>query len=216
MSSSTSSSTHTATTTPQAGPARRHLNWRVVDIVVASTLGVASALVFFAWNQVYTPLAAPLEAALPGVQAVLYAVWLFPAVLGGVVIRKPGAAIYVEVVAAVVEALIGAQWGGFWTIEAGVIQGLGAEIIFAVFLYKVWNLPVAALAGAGAGLAMGINDSVVWNVGAEPSFILTYILASVVGGALIAGLGSWAILRGLARTGALSRFAAGRDGAKVA
>ncbi len=203
-------------TTPSASNTHSgRFTWRVVDIVVASTLGVASGLVFFVWNQLYTPLTAPLEAALPGVQACLYAVWLFPAVLGGIVIRKPGAAIYVEVIAAVVSALIGAQWGGFWTIEAGVVQGLGAEIIFAVFAYRFWNIGIAALAGVGAGLAMGINDSIVWNVGASPAFITIYIIASAIGAAVIAGLGSWAIMRGLAKTGALSRFAAGRDTAEI-
>lgn len=216
MSSSTSNS---PVLDPSSGDSaetttRTRWRWRVVDIVVASTLGVAGGIVFFGWNQLYAPLTAPLEAALPGVQAALYAVWLFPAVLGGIVIRKPGAALYVELLAATVSALIGAQWG-FWTIEAGIVQGLGAEVVFALLAYRVWNAPVAALAGALTGAFMGINDSVVYNAAADPSFIATYIVSAAVGGALIAGLGSWAIMRGLARTGALSRFAAGRESAAV-
>jgi energy-coupling factor transport system substrate-specific component len=34
----------------------------------------------------------------------------------------------------------------------------------------------------------------------------------MVSGAVIAGLGSWALARALAATGALNRFAAGREG----
>lgn len=193
------------------GRRRRSLRWRVVDIVVASVLGVAAALVFFAWNALHSPVTGPIEAGLPGAQAILYGVWLFAGVLGGLIIRKPGAALFTELVAAAVSALLGNQWGGFLTLEAGLVQGLGAELVLAVFLYSYWRMPVALLAGAGAGLAMGINDNILWNVGATPTFQLIYLFCAVVSGALIAGLGSWFIVRGLARTGVLSRFAAGRE-----
>jgi energy-coupling factor transport system substrate-specific component len=183
----------------------------VVDIVVASVIGVAAGLVFFAWNQIYTPLSAPLEASLPGLQALVYGVWLLAGVLGGLIIRKPGAALFTELVAAVVSALLGAQWGGFLTIEAGLVQGLGAEIIFLVFLYSNWRVYVAVLAGAGAGLAMAANDLILWYAGAAATFATIYVIAAVISGAVIAGLGSWFIVRGLAKTGALSRFASGRS-----
>jgi energy-coupling factor transport system substrate-specific component len=193
-------------------PSGRRINprWRVVDIVVASVLGVASALVFFAWNQLYAPATAPLAAVLPGAQALLYGIWLFAGVLGGLVIRKPGAALFTELVAAIVSALMGAQWGGFATIEAGLVQGLGAEIIFLLFLYHRWNVVVAMLAGAAAGLAMAINDIVGYYLASGAAFQAVYTVSGVVSGAVIAGLGSWFIVRGLAKTGALGRFASGR------
>ena len=138
--------------------------------------------------------------------------------LGGLIIRKPGAALYTELVAAIVSALIGSQWGGLLTIEAGLVQGLGAELVFALFLYRHWRFPVALLAGAAAGLGMAINDLVLWYAGAAPAFATIY---TVVGGrrsgALIAGGLSW--LRRCAdsrATGALDRFAAGpRVGRRV-
>jgi len=189
---------------------RNRASWRVVDIVVASVIGVAAGLVFLAWNALYSPASAPLEAALPGLQSLVYGVWLFAAVLGGIIIRKPGAAIYVEVVAASVSALLGAQWG-ILTLESGLVQGIGAELVFLVFLYKNWRPYVAVLAGAAAGLAMAVNDLVLWYVGAAPAFATIYTVSAIVSGALIAGLGSWLIARGLAKTGALDRFAAGRE-----
>jgi energy-coupling factor transport system permease protein len=192
-------------------PDARRLRWRVVDIVVASVIGVAVGVVFWAWGVVWGPISAPIEAVLPGLQAAPAAVWLIAGVLGALVIRKPGAAIYTEIVAATVSALIGSQWGGLLTIEAGLVQGLGAELVFAVFLYRNWRLPVALLAGAGAGLAMAINDLVLWYAGAAPAFAIIYIVSAVVGGAVIAGGLSWLAVRGLARAGALDRFAAGRE-----
>jgi energy-coupling factor transport system substrate-specific component len=188
--------------------------WRVVDIVVASVLGVAGGLVFWLWNLVYSPLTAPLEAALPGLQALVYAVWLFPAVLVGLVIRKPGAALYGELVAASVSALLGGVWG--WTAIAwGFAQGLGAELVFALLLYRAWGLAPAVLAGIGATAGLVVMDLTFYYAGARPEFMAVYAVSAALSGAVIAGLGSWLIVRGLARTGALSRFAAGREGARL-
>jgi len=190
---------------------RNRLRWRIVDIVVAAVLGVAAGLVFLAWNFGYQVPGALLEAVLPGLQGLVNGVWLFAGVLGGVIIRKPGAALFTEVVAAVVSALVGNQWGGFLTIEAGLVQGLGAEIVLAVVLYSRWNVIVAILAGAAAGLFGAVNDLLIYYPGSGPTFALAYLLTSVVSGAVIAGLLSWVLARGLARTGALDRFASGRD-----
>ena len=187
------------------------MRWRVVDIVVASVLGVAGGLVFTLWNLVYSPLTAPIEAVVPGLQALVYAVWLFPAVLVGLIVRKPGAALYGELVAAAVSALLGGFWG--WTALAwGLVQGLGAELVFAILLYRAWGLVPAILAGIGAGVGMSVMDLTFYYAGARPEFMVVYAVSAMVSGAVIAGLGSWLIVRGLARTGALSRFAAGRDG----
>ena len=199
-------SSTTLTATRQ--PLRIRARWRVVDIVVASVVGVAVGLVYFAWDQVYSPLTAPLEAALPGLQSVTYGVWLVGGVLGALIIRKPGAAIFVEMLAATVEGLLGAKWG-LLTLEGGLVQGLGAELVFLVLLYANWRVYAAVLAGAAAGLTMAINDLTLWYAGAGQPFMVTYAVCAVISGAVIAGLGSWLLVRAIARTGALSRFASG-------
>ena len=192
------------------GPRPRSSRWRVVDIVVASVLAVAVGVVFWAWGVAWSGIETPFKAIAPGVQAFPAAVWLLGGVLGGLVIRKPGAALYVELLAAVVSALIGTQWG-LSTLEAGLVQGLGAELVFAIFLYRGWNLPVAWLAGAGAGVAMVINDRIISYPGASTSFTTIYSISGVVGGAVLAGTLSWLATRALAASGALSRFASGRE-----
>ena len=194
-----------------AAPASRSLRWRVVDIVVASVIGVAAGLIFLLWNIGYLGPKTLLEPLAPGLQGLLDGPWLFAGVLGALIIRKPGAALYTETLAAVVSALVGNTWGGFLTIEAGLVQGLGAELIFLIFLYKKWSLPVAILAGAGAALAGGINNLVLWFAGADALFTTVYLISTVLSGAVIAGAGSWLIARGLAATGALDRFASGRE-----
>lgn len=197
-------------TTVRTAPMGR-FRWRIVDIVTASVIGVASGLIFLAWNIGYLGPKALLEPLLPGLQGLLDGPWLFAGVLGALIIRKPGAALYTETLAAVVSALIGNQWGGFLTIEAGLVQGLGAELIFLLFFYRAWSLPVALLAGAGAGLAGAVNNLILWYAGADATFTLVYVVSAVVSGAVIAGGLSWFLARGIAATGALDGFASGRD-----
>ena len=203
------SAPETSVRTPASAPSR--WRWRVVDIVVASVLGVASGLLFLLWNIGYLGPKTLLEPLLPGLQGLLDGPWLFAGVLGALVIRKPGAALYTETLAAVVSALVGSTWGGFLTIEAGLVQGLGAELVFLLFLYRRWNLPVAVLAGAGAALAGGINNLVLWWAGADAAFTGVYLVSTVVSGAVLAGALAWVLARGLAATGALDRFASGRS-----
>ncbi|WIE80012.1 ECF transporter S component [Curtobacterium sp. MCSS17_016] len=195
----------TVTTAP-----RRSLRWRVVDIVVASVLAVALGVVFRLWEFGYEPISAVMDLVLPGTKALFGGVWLLAGPIVAIVVRKPGAVLYGEMVAASVEALFGTQWG-WLTLEAGLVQGLGAEIVLALFLYRVYRLPVVVLAGAAAGLALGINDTVLWYPGLDVAFKVVYVICAVISGAVIAGAGSWLIVRALARTGVLSSFAAGRE-----
>lgn len=206
---------HTSASAPTAHNASgNRFQWRVVDIVTASVIGVASGLIFLLWNIGYLGPKGLLEPLLPGLQGLLNGPWLFAGVLGALIIRKPGAAIYTEVLAAVVSALIGNQWGGFLTLGAGLIQGLGAELIFLVFFYRLWSLPVAILAGAAAGIAGAINDLILWYPGSDVAFTSIYLVSSAVSGAVIAGGLSWFLARGIAATGALDRFASGASARK--
>ena len=143
--------TSTTETEPRASSRRITWRWRVVDIVVAAVLGVGAGVIFWAWNVGYQPLNAALFALFPPLVGLTAGPWLFAGVLGGLIIRKPGAALFVEIVAAFFSMLFGAQWG-VDTLVSGVLQGLGAEIVFAAFLYRRFGLGVAMLAGAAAAL----------------------------------------------------------------
>lgn len=176
--------------------------WRPRDIVLASVVGVVAGGLFAVWNIAHVPLLEPLGALLPGFQALGHGVWLLGGLLAAVIVRKPGAALYGEILASTVSALIGNQWG-IITLVYGGIQGLGAELIFALFAYRFWNLFVALIAGAGAGVAMAALDLVLYYPGASSDFMTIYALSSVVSGVVIAGLGSYLIRAGLYRAGAL-------------
>jgi len=185
--------------------------WRVVDIVVAAVLGVAIGLVFWGWNTVGGLWFAAMDGLTPGLGGIAVGIWLIGGVIGGLIIRKPGAALLVELIAAVVSALIGNVWG-IGTIFSGLAQGLGAELIFLAFLYLRFTLPVAMLAGVGAGVGAWILELFLSpNIVKSLEFNLLYLGTLVVSGALLAGLVGWLLVRALAATGALSRFAVGRE-----
>jgi energy-coupling factor transport system substrate-specific component len=186
--------------------------WRVVDIVVASVLGVAGGLLFVVWNANYATLSAPLST-VPAI-ALLGGVWLLPAVLGGLVVRKPGAAVYTELVAAVLSALVGNQWG-FSTVWYGLIEGLGAEVVLAVLLYRRFGLPTAMVAGAVDGAVISLCDLLLSYPTTSAGWKVGYVVLLAVSGAVIAGVGSWALTRALAATGALAPLASGRTAARV-
>ncbi len=188
----------------------RALRWRVVDIVVASVLATAAGLVFVLWNVASNPISTPLSATLPGLQALLGGGWLFAGVLTALVIRKPGAALYGELVAATVSA---------WSATSG------ASSPWSPAWYRVWarssSSPYSstAVGGFADGRAGGCGgrpgpggqrpDPVVPGFGDRVRHHL-HGVGDHLGGALVAGLLSWFVVRSLAKTGALSRFASGR------
>jgi energy-coupling factor transport system substrate-specific component len=196
--------------TQQAVPPRR---WRIVDIVVASVLGVAFGVLFAAWNNfVWPTISAPLSAT--PATPLLAGVWLLPAVVGAVIIRKPGAAFYTELLAATVSMFFGSAWG-LSVFMSGVWQGLGAELVFAAFAYRRWGLGAALLAGGGAGVAMGIYETIVWVPEFSASWKAVYIGSAIVTGIVVAGALGWLLVRSLARTGVLASFAAGRTQTEI-
>lgn len=190
--------------------ADRSLQWRVIDIVIAAVLGVATGLIFWFWNTVGYLWFETADAVTPGFGGVAVGIWLIGGVIGGLVIRKPGAALLVELIGAVVSMLVGNVWG-VSTVYSGIVQGLGAELVFAAFAYRRFGVVVAALAGVGAGVAAWVFEFFIGNIEKSATFNVIYLSSIVVSGAVLAGVLGWLLVRALAATGALSRFAVGRD-----
>lgn len=178
--------------------------WRTVDIVITAVLGVVSGVLFWAWDQAYTPLSVAL-AATPGLVGLLNGGWLFAGVIAGIVVRKPGAAVIASVVAGFVESLIGSNWG-FSNLPVALIQGLGAELAILIFGYASSRLIVALIAGALSGVAATAITVPIWYPGSTVGFILIYGLTTVISGIVLAGILPWAVARGLVAAGALRRF----------
>jgi energy-coupling factor transport system permease protein len=184
--------------------------WRTVDIVVAAVLGVAFGIVFWGWNLVFGVLAEPLSF-FPPLSAVLNGVFLMPGVVAGLLVRRPGASIFASTLAATVSILLGSPYGGIIVVY-GLVQGAGAELGFLLTRYRSFGWGTALLAAATAGLSTSVLDNVLYY--AELPFLayqLPYTVFTVLSSMLLAGVVGLLLVRALARTGALSSFAAGRS-----
>jgi energy-coupling factor transport system substrate-specific component len=192
------------------GPRAVRRRWRTVDIVVTAVLGVAFGVVFWAWDVLWAAVQGAFTV-FPPAQAFMYGVWLLPAVLAPLIVRKPGAGFFAELVAAILSALLGSSWGSIILLY-GLFQGLGGELGYAVFGWRRFGWPQALVSSVLAGAAAAAMDLVfyypTWSGGWQVAYLVVVVASTVV----VAGLGGTALVRALARTGALSSFAAGRRG----
>jgi len=180
--------------------------WRTRDIVVTAVIGVAFGVVFWAWGLAWVAFE-PLNLIFPVARDALYAVWLIPAVLAPLIVRKPGAALFAEMVAAGVSAILGSQWG-VDTLLSGFVQGAAAELVFAFLLYRSWAFPVLATAAVASAAAAWVHDWVLYYAATSIELQLVRgVLMAISAIVLVAG-GSVLLERALRRAGVLEGFKA--------
>ena len=213
------STTNTPATSadPTAAPRRRSiratsplLGWRTVDLLTVAFLGAAFGIAYWGWGLAYQAPATALGNLFPPLQGLTGGPWLMAGVVGGLVIRRPGAALFCEVIAALVEMLPGSQWG-FTALISGVLQGLGAELAFLVLGYGAFGIGAALLAGALSAPFEAVYEWFVYWTDWGMAYKLIYGVILTISGALIAGGLGWALTTALARAGALGAFPPGQE-----
>lgn len=188
------------------GSSEASARWRTVDIAVVAAIAVAFGVVFWFWDVYVWPWASFLSAGgtNPG-EYTISGVWLMPAVVAPLIVRKPGAALFAEMVAAIISVLLGNQWG-LDVLLSGFVQGAGAELIFAFLLYRNFGPIVAMIAGAGAGVGEALHDLPVYYASYDFPFRAGIFVLDVISAAVVAGIGGWLLVRALRGTGALQAF----------
>ncbi len=187
------------------------MGWRGVDLITAAMLAVAFGVMFWAFNTVIYPILTTAAAGFPPAGELMLGIWLLPAVVGGLVIRRPGAALFVEMVAANVSLLPGNQWGAA-VLLSGLLQGLGVELALLLFRHRHFGVGVAVLGGVlSAVFAIVFFEWHTWVAEYSTAWKAIYLGCGMVSGAVIAGVGGWALVRGLAGTGALNAFPPGQE-----
>ncbi len=198
--------------------ARRHVlatgrpgQWRSVDILTAAMLGVAGGVLFIGWDYLLNAWWEGLAIAFPPARSLIMGIWLLPAVAGALLIRRPGAALLVELIAALLEFMLGNPWGAGVLVSA-LLQGLGAEAVVAALRWRRWGVPVAMAAGAGSA-ALAVICFEWWSYMAAWSWSwkLAGLGAAVISGLLLAGLGAHAVVRALAAAGAVNALPPGQE-----
>ena len=183
-------------------------SWRVVDSVVAAVLAAVCAVVFWAWANLLYPVATTAAVAYPPATGLIGGGWLIAGTLGALVIRKPGAAVFCELLAAVLEGFLGTLFG--WTVViSGLVQCAAVEIVFLLTRYRKFGLAVAAAGGAMAGLFMGVSENIMYNFEWALDQQVVYASLTTLSGAIIAGVLMWLVTRALQKTGVLNGLASG-------
>jgi energy-coupling factor transport system substrate-specific component len=193
---STMATTHDApmpTSTPD-------LRWRTRDIVVAAVIGVAFGVAFVVAGGIWKGLEA-----LGPFQNAFYAIWLLPTIVAPLIIRKPGAAFFAEVVAAGLSALLGSVWG-VDTLMSGIMQGAAAEAVFAATRYRSYSFPVLAAAGLAAAAAAFVHDVYFYYSTLAPDVLTVMAVLMAVSGLLLLPIAAIALVRALRSTGVLDGF----------
>ncbi|HET7027575.1 MAG TPA: ECF transporter S component [Candidatus Limnocylindrales bacterium] len=191
-----------ATTYGQAAGAVADTHWRTRDIVVAAIIGVAFGVVFIAWNGLWEAVGAVV---LPA-RSLIYGVWLIPAVLAPLIVRKPGAALFAEMVAAGLSVFLGGTPWGPDALLSGFVQGAAAELVFAFTLYRSYSLPVLVVAAVASAAGAWIHDWVLYYAETDTQTMLLVGGAMAVSAVLVSALGSVALARALRQAGALEGF----------
>lgn len=194
---------------PAAANASGMPAYRTLDLVTATVIGVAFGVAYWGWDLAYSGLSAAFTAYLPA-SGLLGGPWLLAGVVAGLVVRKPGAALLAELVAANLEYLIGNQWGAA-TMISGLLEGLGVEVVLAVFLFRRFGVVVAALAGVLAAVFETVYEWDAYFAFWGWTSKLVYLACFAMSGAVVAGVGGWLLVRALAGTGALDGFPAARE-----
>jgi len=184
--------------------------WRTRDAILVANLALAFGLLFLGWAMVWD-LVKPLNAVIPGLQDLSYGFWFLAGLVAPYIIRKPGAAVAAETLAALAEWLAGSQWG-FTLLISGLIQGGMSEIVFAAYGYRRYGLDTLMLAGAAAGIGSLVVDYFFWYSDKAPWVLTIMLVSRLISGAILGGWLAKVIADGLVRSGALGNFPVAREG----
>ena len=171
----------------------------VTCAVIAAALGVA----YWAWTLVYELVKPALKPF--GLKYLTSGLWILASVFLSDMIRKPGIALFASIVAAFVEGII-TQWG-LSAVIYGVIQGLGAELVFALFAYRSWSIGVLALAASVSAFFSYTYDFFTSDYAQlAPWFNLIQVTAFIISAVILAAVLSRYLSLRLLKTGLLDNF----------
>jgi len=177
--------------------------------VLAGVIGV----IFWAWGLTVWKLLDVVKSTIPGygraIRDLFYGAWFLAAILVPYIVRRPGAAVAGEVVAAIISAFLGAEWG-LTVLISGLVQGGLAEVVFALRGYKRYDLPTLIVASIAAALGSWVVDYAFWYSTLEVHILILMLIARVISAAILSGLLGKVISDALAATGVLDNTALGR------
>lgn len=180
----------------------------IFEIVLTLVLAVALGVAFWGWTFVYD-LAKPFLK-LSGLSYLFAGFWILASVLVPHIVRKPGIAILASIMAAFVESLL-THWG-LMSVVWGIVQGLGAEIVFFIFSYRKWNLFVLILAATLSSILSYTLDYFIYDYKSlSLKFNFLQVSIFILSSIFLAGVLSFLLGKRLVRLGILDQFLIVKD-----
>ena len=185
--------------------------WELKDIIMMAILGVVFSAVYLAvfdGGVMLSTLLTPTGLSNFSFE-IIYGVWFMAATLAAYIIRKPGVALVTEMLASAIELLMGNS-GGLTVVLTGAIQGAGAELVFALFRYKKWDLASMSLAGMLSAVFIFIYELFYLNyIELAPSMLMAQLAVRFVSAIVFSGVICKLAGDGLAKTGVVKSYAIG-------
>jgi len=188
--------------------------WSLKDIILSSILGAFFAAICLTTVLTLIGPAVPIFAAigLGGLEfEIAFGIFLFSATFTPYIMQKPGVATIVGFLTGFIQVLLGSPFAAtVWL--SGLVQGIGAEVGFALFGYKKWNLLSVIIAATGATIASFI---LAWHRGswdnlAFPIVAMRFVIRWI-SAILISGVLSKLLADRLAKAGVLKSYPLGAD-----
>lgn len=180
-----------------------NMTWKMKEVVLTVILAVACGVIYLGWSTLWIPISALVG---PVGAGFMFGIWIIASPIVAYIIRKPGAALIAEVAAAAVELLTGSHFG-LSALLIGVFQGIGAEIAFAIFGYKRYNLMTLMLSGAFAAVAGVLYNLIANGFGYYTTQVLLLTLViQIISGMVLGGWLAKVIVEALCKTGVLDQY----------
>lgn len=133
-----------------------------------------------------------------------YGIWFMAPIFTLYVIRKPGIGILTEVIAAVIEVLLGNMFG-ILVIVSAIIQGIGVELGFAIFKYEKVTYKVTILSAIFATILSFIWTGFRSNyLSMNLNLVLSIFMIRLVSAIIFTGIISKVLCDQLAKTGVVT------------
>ena len=194
-------------------------SWKLRDVIMMAILGVVFAIIYLAVCYIGDACCialTPLGLSELGYEPI-YGVWFMAATLAGFIIQKPGVALVTELLAALIEMLLGNS-GGITVVLTGIIQGAGVEVAFAMFRYKKWNLGTMSLGACFSAIFIYLYELYYLSYYQLPAGIQAlHIVMRLASSIVFSGIVCWLLGNLLAKTGVVKSYAIGSKvkGARV-
>lgn len=123
------------------------LNWKLKDILMIAVCAVLFGFVFLGATYaggILSGVLTPMGLSSLGYEP-FYGIYFMAGAFGIYVMRKPGTGLVAEMLAAIIECLLGNYFGPI-IILSGFVQGMGFELLFALRKYRRFDLPTMLIA----------------------------------------------------------------------